>query len=621
MQSRNLRRSGLAAMLGACALFASAGAAGEAWRWSGVERIVAVSDVHGAAPAMLAVLEHAGVIDEEETWIGGRTHLVVTGDLLDRGPESRRAMDVLMRLEGEAAAAGGRVHVLLGNHEAMNLVGDLRYVSAAEYAAFMDEESAEDRERAYATFAASRSGAMAEAEIRARFDALAPPGFFGHRKAFAPSGRYGRWLLDKPLLVVINETAFVHGGLSPMVAELGLDGVNGKLKSSLTAYAGHLATLTAAGILDPTENFYRHRQLLEALPPDAARPAELQRSIDETIRLADAAIHDSASPLWYRGTVGCSALVETDKLAAVLAALAARRVVIGHTPTPGRRVLERLDGRVLEIDTGMLNAAYGGRAHALVIEGDSVVVVDQDGTAHSPSPHPPVPAVGLSEDEIVRTLASGEVVSSSAAADGRSIVVIRDGEHRLQAVFREHPRRGFAPELAAWRLDRMLGLEMVPVTVEREIGGRRGSLQLLPEGVLDETARAAAGEGASAWCPLRDQWQAMYLFDTLAGNGDRAPGSMLYRQGTLQLLLSGHGKAFGTRSGRPRYLKDVDLEPGPAWVRALASLTDAQLQAELGDVLDGRRLRALYARRDALLRAAPAVAEDSAMRATPTRLR
>ena len=48
--------------------------------------------------------------------------------------ESRKVLDLLMRLESEARAAGGAVHVVLGNHEVMNIAGDLRYVSTEEYA-------------------------------------------------------------------------------------------------------------------------------------------------------------------------------------------------------------------------------------------------------------------------------------------------------------------------------------------------------------------------------------------------------------------------------------------------------------------------------------------------------
>ena len=95
---------------------AVAGAFGQEFR---AERIVAVGDVHGGYEEFTAVLRMAGVIDAANRWTGGKTHLVQTGDIPDRGPDSRKAFDLLMTLEREAKKAGGQVHALIGNHEAM----------------------------------------------------------------------------------------------------------------------------------------------------------------------------------------------------------------------------------------------------------------------------------------------------------------------------------------------------------------------------------------------------------------------------------------------------------------------------------------------------------------------
>ena len=94
-----------------CIVFGSAQA--DEWHVEGAEKIVAIADVHGAYDAMVQTLQQADVIDSELRWSGGATHLVIVGDLLDRGPKSRDAMDLLMRLEGEAPAAGGAVHVVI----------------------------------------------------------------------------------------------------------------------------------------------------------------------------------------------------------------------------------------------------------------------------------------------------------------------------------------------------------------------------------------------------------------------------------------------------------------------------------------------------------------------------
>jgi Calcineurin-like phosphoesterase len=600
MRSHIFRMSLLLSVL----LWATAAPAAD-WRRSGVERIVAVGDVHGAYEALVRTLGNAGILDAEDGWAGGAAHLVVTGDFLDRGPDSRRVMDLLMRLEGEAAEAGGEVHVLLGNHEVMNLVGDLRYVSAAEYAAFADEETPAERARALEVFTASRAGTMTDAALTAEFEKRAPPGFFAHRRAFAPDGRYGQWLLEQPFIVVIDETAFVHGGLSPMVTELGLDGINGGLKAELAAYAGFLQELTDAGILDATASFHDHATEVQALPEDPNRPAEIDAAIAGVLDLQDAAIHDLDSPVWYRGNVACSALIESDKLDAALERIDAARVVIGHTPTVTGNLQLRLDGRVVEIDTGMLASAYGGSGRALVIEGSRLLSVGETSSeATSPVPQPRFIAQdgsALSATELENLLKSGELSDLGDDA-GQNVVQVRSGEASVPAQVVDDPgHAGFAPEVAAYRVDSMLNLGMVPVAVTRDIEGDAGVLQLLPAGTMSEAVRRTRGEGAAAWCPLPQQWNAMYVFDTLIGNAAREPQNMVYGPNDWQLSLVSHGGAFSTRKRRPRYLEDVDLQLGPAWVEALTSLTDERLQAELGDVLDGKRLRALAKRRDRLL--------------------
>ena len=138
--------------------------------WSGIERIVAVGDVHGDHGQFLKTLLAAKVIDKETRWIGGRTHLVQTGDLFDRGPDSRKTMDLLMKLEGEAKKAGGHVHCLAGNHEEMILRGDWRYVHPGEVQAFGDN---------------------------AKYSA-----------AVGPEGVYGKWIRKHNGVIKINNVLF-----------------------------------------------------------------------------------------------------------------------------------------------------------------------------------------------------------------------------------------------------------------------------------------------------------------------------------------------------------------------------------------------------------------------------
>ncbi len=116
------------------------------------ERIVAIGDIHGEYDGFVSILQSAGLVDDDVNWIGGETTLVQTGDIFDRGLEVFRVLDLLMRLEQEAAAAGGQVIVLVGNHDGMNLVGFFRDVNPEIYAQFVDKQSEKRRKVAYKNF-------------------------------------------------------------------------------------------------------------------------------------------------------------------------------------------------------------------------------------------------------------------------------------------------------------------------------------------------------------------------------------------------------------------------------------------------------------------------------------
>ena len=595
----------LTALLLVCSLPLSAGAS--QWQFSGAERIVAVSDIHGAYDAMVATLQNAEVLDADLGWSGEATHLVIVGDILDRGPDSRDAMDLLMRLEREAEADGGMVHVLIGNHETMNLVGDLRYVSREEFADFAAEETDEERERWLAEYARRKNGyGDIRDELRRDFNERFPAGYFAHRREFAAGGTYGAWLLSQPVVVVINGTAFVHGGLSPMIADIGLDGVNGALVGELERYVENLGTLVEAGVLTPMDSFYAHPRILENYMPAVDADAALMDAIAETRELADSDVHAPDGPLWYRGNVACCRLVEEERLEAALDAIGATRVVIGHTPTQGRRILQRFDGDIIEVDTGMLSERYGGSGNALIIEGDRLAVVSEDSEeVTSPQPHPRQvgsrPGGFLSADATEALLASGEMSNEREDAAGRTIVTVSDGTRSIDAVFVKRENRDTYPDAAAYRLDRLLELDMVPVTVKRRLGRHDGSLQFLPPKLMNEQQRSEAGRGGSANCPLPEQWSAMYVFDVLIFNEGRTPERITYRTDDWQLILVGHERAFNKDKGRPRHLEGVDLDVGDGWKTALGALTDDIIEREFDGLLDRRRREALAARRDSLL--------------------
>lgn len=310
------------------------------------ERVVAIGDVHGAYERFVGMLRAAGLTDGRQRWSGGRAHLVQTGDVLDRGPDSRKVVDLIRRLEREAAAAGGRVHALLGNHEFMRVVGDWRYVSAGEFKAFQNANSAALRERVLdvnveqaAKSARTEKREFDEGAYRSLFLKDFPLGYFEMQLAFGREGDYGKWVRSRIAAVRINKVLFIHGGVSDAVANLGCGGVNAQVQRDLAAASG----------------------------PAAAVGSMLSSAED--------------GPLWYRGMANEPEETFGPTLDGILRRMDVRQVVIGHTPIASGRITSRFGGRVVLIDTGMLGReSYPrGVASALELRGEALTAIYENG--------------------------------------------------------------------------------------------------------------------------------------------------------------------------------------------------------------------------------------------------
>jgi hypothetical protein len=587
----------LAVLLGGAAALAQPAAAPEE------ARLVAIGDVHGAFDELAALLQRTALVDANLDWRGGSSRLVLLGDVLDRGAGSRRALELVMQLQGEAAQAGGEAELVLGNHEVMNLLGDLRYVSAAELEAYRADERPDDREAAWQRFRAAapeRDAALLAEDFAKRY----PPGFFGHRAAFGPRGKLGAWLLERPVLLVRERTALVHGGLPASLEGRTVDDINRAARDAIVSYARAVETLIDAGVVYPETEFGEHGVIAARVL--AERGAELPaavRAAAEQLRVAAASPQLGPDAVfWYRGTAACSPAIEQARLAEVLDELDADRVVIGHTPTSDGRVQSRFDGQVLRADTGMLTAVYRGRAAAVVVRDGDVSAVYADGErAPRAQPRSVGPrALGLGDDELERWLATAEIAAAAPGLDGAERVTLERGGERIEAVFSPARRgAGTLPEVAAYRLDRVLGLDLVPVAVRRDVGGRPGALSLPLDGLPSERDRRRQN-GVDAWCPLVEQFNLMYAFDALAHHDARSPESVRYGEG-LQLALTENTAAFGTRTDRPEHLRGVVIDVPPDLRARLSSLTPDVLDERLGDVLDQRQRAAILTRRDRLL--------------------
>jgi len=311
------------------------------------QRIIAVGDLHGDFSAWQDIAHGAGIMNSKGHWAAGKTILVQMGDVTDRGPDSLKIIKSLQQLEREAARKGGHVYVVLGNHEAMNLVGDNRYTTPGEYAAFVDGQSAARRDRVYdanraqfEAFYKAQNPAITPEQVRAKWMADHPLGWVEHKLAWSPSGELGQWATRNPAILKIGNTLFAHGGISAEYARIPLDAVNKRVAAAM-----------AAG--------------------------------DDSV---NSVLTDPLGPMWYRGLVTndpealaaraaakppTPPITIAEELDAVLAAYGAKRLVVAHTPNL-KGIIISPDGKLARIDTGN-SRYYGGLLTWLEIVGSQMI--------------------------------------------------------------------------------------------------------------------------------------------------------------------------------------------------------------------------------------------------------
>ena len=346
------------------------------------ERLVAVGDVHGAFDDFCLILKRAGLVNDQNHWTGGSATLVQMGDLVDRGPKSREAMDLVMGLENEAAKAGGQVVPLLGNHEVMNILGDLRYVPPQSYASFANSESEKRRQAAYQEYAAWYANhakllaGLKQPALPATKDewmAKHPPGFLEYREAFSPDGKYGEWIRRHATVVEIGGVLFVHGGISPKADSLSLEQMNSQIRGEIEEFDKTKRDLVSRKVILPFFTLQEiavavQAELLAERAPGAKPDAAYHNLLVRLLGVNDWLCMRDDGPLWFRGYDSWSEEEGTPQLQKILAAYDAAHIVAAHTVQKTERIRSRFDGKVFLIDTGMLSTYWpGGRASALEI--------------------------------------------------------------------------------------------------------------------------------------------------------------------------------------------------------------------------------------------------------------
>jgi hypothetical protein len=372
-------------------------AAPSAWAEQ-ARRIVAVGEVQGAYESIVKVLRITELVDDELKWSGGDAVLIQTGDLIDDGIRVREVMELFMRLQEEAEAAGGQVIVLLGNHEAMNIIGLTRGVNYQTYETFAGEDSKQkqiDAYHAHAHWLQARAEATGveppeiDEQHRSEWMAVHPPGHAEYLESMGPNGRYGAWLRTLPAAVRIGDAVFIHGGISPALKGSDVDAVNAKVAEEIRLFDSFRAKMVEEDMIPPGASARDMAEVIKAeiefLNAQDARerdPARVQRAIelDDFQQWGTWYLVREDGPMWFTGASKWDAHEHGGEMVELLDSIGASSMITGQSAGSSHTIEARFDGRVLLTSVGMSDDPWVKHEPAcLEISDDSLTVVTARG--------------------------------------------------------------------------------------------------------------------------------------------------------------------------------------------------------------------------------------------------
>ncbi|HVM74022.1 MAG TPA: metallophosphoesterase [Candidatus Saccharimonadales bacterium] len=370
-----------------CALFAlSSLLVGRAAYAQQEQTLVAVGDVHGNFDGLCDILKRVGLINDAHHWSGGQATFVQVGDLVDRGTRERDVLDLMIQLESEAPEVGGQVEALIGNHEIMNIMGDLRYATPQIFATFATPDSEALRKASYEQYLKwqKANGDLLSEMKDPSFSPSEqewlekhPPGFFEQRVAFSRNGVYGKWIREHHAIVIFNSILFLHGGIAPEQSRLTVDQLNSRIRSEVRQWDDAFQYLVDRKLVLPFFTFQETLAIVKGIFALAAKtrrmaPEEQKEKLAPFLTLGEWLCISQTGPLWYRGYDQWSDDDGAPQADALLRSYKVAAIVVGHTVQKTLSIRARFGGKVFLMDTGMVASAAGaGRASALQILGNT----------------------------------------------------------------------------------------------------------------------------------------------------------------------------------------------------------------------------------------------------------
>ncbi|WP_196140222.1 hypothetical protein [Aliikangiella sp. G2MR2-5] len=530
--------------------------------------VVVVSNVFGKVEKLREVLKFHSLIDEDENWVGNKRELVVLGEKVnsDASAKSLLLLQQLKVWQQQAESLESSVYIVLSEKELRWLLGDSAFESGG------DDHWV---------------------------------------NILAPGTELGDWLSSQNLIINLNGHLFADAGVEPQMSSYTVTDLEQRLKRNLDDFRNLWRELV--------EQYHSNT---EAEPLDDASILNLRnnRLSEELNKYFKELVDSKISPSYYLGNSFCHPLFEQDRFEQVLKKWNANYLWTGRSMYKAESIEQRFDSQLYILDS-LQSENVNSELWNVVLEQDSIKIFH--GTEEYIQPILPSPdrhiyrPYGLTERQIVEFLETGKVISRNETKEGKTKplkVRLKKGDKELKAIFkmvneskRERsnniPRSGdrYANELAAYHFAKLLGIDLIPVTTQRVIRGKRGAIQLWIDGLVSAIPLNRKTEVYSGMCDPLAQESMMDVFDYLIMNHDRNQSNIVFTRSDWQIWFIDHTRAFGTGTRLPPYLKGANLKLTKKYRERINSLSKRDLKF-LTEWISERQVEAIWKRREKLLK-------------------
>ncbi|MCW8878529.1 MAG: hypothetical protein OQJ89_00740 [Kangiellaceae bacterium] len=531
------------------------------------------SDIQGRHEALKEILINYKIVDDELNWLSPNADLVLMGNLTGDASSAYETMKLVRTIQQSAVQSGAQLRVVLGEKDVEFVLSEFDGYSA-------DSE--------------------VEVEVEAEVEA--------EREAF----QLLDWLSKQDFIAQLNGHLFINGGISSRTKKRDIADINQTLKRSLEEYKSSWQMLLEKDEALIGKKFGERYSAVKLLPESDEKKSFLKTQ--------KSYLFSKFWPVNYTGNSFCHPLFERQNLDEILQRWQVKKIWSARVDSEAVGFSERFQGTMTFIDDNDSSKNNSEILGAIIGESETYKLL------HGKNEFSGMPKLlasrkyqlpyDMTADEIKAFLKTAKVVSKQQTKEGKTkplkIYLEKDGK-RVKAIFKYVnmsgrgarkgvPRTGdkYDYESAAFYLDRMLDIGLVPITVERVVSNKRGVVQLWIDGLVSAVPLNTREESYTGMCDAQQQENMINTFDYLIMNLDRNQTNITFTKKDWQIWFIDHTRSFGNETKAPRFLRGVKIEPTNLFKEKLSKITKEQLD-ELKGWLSQKQLDSMWERRNRIV--------------------